>query len=165
MPLLNNLYFKFRHFISHNYPKIYSFCDTKKSLVKFFLAGCLVGLNDLIFLFLFHGIFKLGIVISTSSAFILSFMVSFSLQKFWTFRNYSQRFAISQMILYFLNAFIGLSVNGVLMHYFVNEINIFYLLSQIIVNLILGVYNFFIYKFIIFKIGCYEINCQKEAIE
>jgi putative flippase GtrA len=122
-----------------------------------------VSLIDLIFLFIFHGLFKIGIVVSTSLAFVLSFAVSFTLQKFWTFRNYNQNKAFRQIILYFLNAFVGLSFNGALMHYFVNKIYVFYLLSQIIVNLIIGTYNFFIYKFIIFK-GGYEINCQKEAI-
>jgi len=163
MSLINNLYFKFRNFLLQNYPKIYDFCNTQKSIVKFFLAGCFVGLNDLIFLFIFHGLFKIGIVVATSLAFILSFAVSFTLQKFWTFRNYNQNKAFHQIILYFLNAFVGLSFNGALMHYFVNKIYIFYIFSQIIVNLMIGTYNFFVYKFIIFKNG-YEINCQEKSI-
>lgn len=163
MPLLNNLYFKFRRLLADRLPKFYFFCETKKSIIKFFLAGCFVSLNDLFFLFIFHGLFKIGIVISTSLAFILSFTVSFTLHKFWAFRNYNQGNAIGQIILYFLNAFLVLSVNGFLMHYFVNEIYIWYILSQIIVNLIIGIYNFIIYKFIIFKIDGYEIDCQKET--
>ena len=158
MPHLNNLYFKFRNFLSQHYPKFYSFCDTRKAFVKFMISGCFGIVNDLIFLFIFHGLFKLGIVVSTSLAFGLSFAANFTLQKLWTFRDFNQSKAFSQMFLYSLNVLIGLSANGVLMHYFVYEMGIWYMFSQILVDMILGLYNFIVYKLIIFKKDYHETN-------
>jgi putative flippase GtrA len=163
MPLLNNLFFKFRNFLLNRHPKFYCFCDSRRPIVKFFISGCFGSISDLILLFIFHGIFKLDIVVSTSLAYILSFIVIFTLQKFWTFQNYNQHQAYNQLILYFLNTLVGLALNGFLMHYFVNGLYVWYMFSQLIVNLIIGTYNFIIYKFIIFKIGCYEINRQTET--
>jgi putative flippase GtrA len=133
-------------------------------VIKFFFAGSTAAVIDLLFLFLFHGILKWGLVLSTSLAFILSFAVSFTLQKFWTFRNYSQKRIPVQFVLYIGNAFIGLNINGFLMHVFVNKLNIWYLLAQILVNLIIGVYNFFVYKFIVFRTKTDENNCQQKTI-
>ncbi len=151
MNAINRLYFRFRNFFSRHFPRLYSLCDRRKSVVKFVIAGSMAGLTDLVFLFIFHGLIGWPIVFSTSLAFILAFLVSFNLQKFWTFRNYSQRRVFGQLFLYLFNAFIGLNLNGFLMHLFVNELNIWYLLAQMAVNLILSVYNYIIYRFLIFR--------------
>ncbi len=158
MPHLNRLYFNFRNFLSNRFPKIYCFCDSRKSVVKFLIAGCFAGGTDLILLFFFHGILKWPLVLSTSLAFIFSFIVSFTLQKFWTFRNFSQEKAVGQFILYILNAVIGLNLNGFFMHLLVNEVGIWYILAQIIVNFTIGLYNFFVYKSIVFKVNKDEVN-------
>jgi putative flippase GtrA len=151
MPFINNLYFKFRHYFSRRFPQLYDLCEKRKSVIKFFIAGCFAGGSDLVFLFIFHGIFRWPIVLSTSLAFILSFAISFTMQKFWTFRNYNQDKVFRQLAIYFLNAFLGLNLNGFLMHIFVNEWSVWYILSQIIVNLAIAVWNFIVYKYIVFK--------------
>jgi len=164
MPHINQLYFKFRNYLCLHWPQLYCFCNKRKSVVKFFIAGSMAGGTDLAFLFLFHGIFHWPIVPSTSLAFIFSFLVSFTLQKFWTFRNFSQDKAASQFILYILNAIIGLNLNGYFMHLLVNKVNVWYILAQIIVNLAIGFYNYLIYKSIVFKIGKDEINHEQKTI-
>ncbi|MCX6797928.1 MAG: GtrA family protein, partial [Candidatus Falkowbacteria bacterium] len=114
-------------------------------------AGCFSGGTDLVALFVLHGLFKLELVFSTSVAFVLSFLISFTLQKFWTFRNNNQARLAHQLGLYILTAFIGLNINGASMHVLVNSLGVWYLLAQLIVNLFLGIINFVVYKFIIFK--------------
>ncbi len=164
MPLINNLYFKFRNFLSHNFPKLYCFCDARKSIVKFFISGCLGGGTDLVLLFIFHSLFKFGVVVSSSLAFILSFATIFALQKMWTFRNHHHDKTFNQLIMYFINVLICLSANGFMMHYLVNGIDIWYMLSQVIVNCLLGIYNFIVYKYIIFRKVNYETDCQEKPI-
>jgi len=151
MSLIHDWYHRFRHHFASHYPKSYHFCEERKSVIKFIISGCFAGGSDLIFLYIFHGLFSWGIVFSTSFAFILSFLVSFTLQKFWTFRNYSQDKVVQQLTLYILNAFIGLYLNGYFMHVLVNKYAVWYILSQVIVNLTLAAWNFVVYKFIIFK--------------
>lgn len=95
----------------------------------------------------------------------MSFLFSFSLQKFWTFRNLGfGRFA-GQLALYMFNVFVGLNLNGFLMHLAVNRYDLWYLLSQVMVNVVLGVYNFFVYKFIIFRNEKNEIGREQKTLE
>ena len=151
MSFINRLYEKFRHQFSRRLPRLYDLCERYKSFVKFFIAGCFAGGSDLVFLFVFHGLFHLNIVVSTSLAFILAFVVSFTLQKFWTFRNYSQNRVFRQLAVYLANSFLGLSLNGYFMHLLVNKFGLWYILAQIIVNLTLAVWNYIVYKFIVFR--------------
>jgi putative flippase GtrA len=151
MPIIRTWYNQFRQYFSGQWPAAYNFCDQHKAIIKFVVAGCLAGGTDLVLLFIFHGLGQIDIVWSTSLAFILSFLISFSLQKFWTFRNYGPGQTWRQLLLYILNSFLGLYLNGLGMHLLVNEYLIWYLLAQIIVNLILAAWNFVIYKFVIFR--------------
>lgn len=160
MSLVHQLYAKLRYYFSANFPKIYSLCNEYKSLIKFVVAGCFSGGTDLVLLFAFHGLARIDIVLSTSLAFILSFLVSFTLQKFWTFRNYCQDKVVHQLVLYVINACLGLYLNGLFMHILVNRYAVWYILAQIIVNLAIAVLNFIVYKFVVFKIGENETVSQ-----
>jgi len=151
MAIINKFYESVRGLFYRRWPKTFLYLDSRKSIFKFIIAGCFAGGTDLVALFLFHGIFKLEIVFSTSAAFILSFVVSFTLQKFWTFRNYNSARLVRQIFLYVLTAFIGLNINGAAMHFLVNSLSVWYLLAQVIVNVFLGLVNFVVYKFIIFR--------------
>jgi putative flippase GtrA len=151
MPIINRLYYRFRSFFSKCYPRLFHFCEERKAIIKFFFAGAFAAAVDLIALFIFHGVFHWHIIVATSVAFLLSFLVSFSLQKLWTFRNYSNKRLPRQLVLYLSAAFISLNINAAAMHLLVNNLGVWYLLSQIIVNLCLGVINFFTYKFIVFR--------------
>jgi len=159
MLLINRLYFKFRSFFSRRHPDLYDFCNCHKSIIKFIISGGTAASTNLALLFFFHGLFKWDLIFSTSLAFALSFLVSFTLQKFWTFRNYRQDKVAGQLLIYLLNAFIGLNLNGWLMYTLVNKYAVWYLLAQIIVSLIIGFWNFLVYKFIIFKTDKDEIAC------
>ncbi len=124
--------------------------------MKFFIAGLFSGATDLIVLFILHQLLGVDIIFATSFAFVAAFMISFSLQKLWTFRNYNHKRLPRQLVLYLLNAFINMSLNAFAMHYLVNNLEIWYLLAQIMVNLVLGIFNFINYKFVIFKEDCHE---------
>ncbi|MDD2680742.1 MAG: GtrA family protein [Patescibacteria group bacterium] len=150
MSLINSLYLRFGRFLQNKHARIFNVCEKRKSVVKFFISGSLASVVDLLALYLFHGVFRWEIVLSTSLAFLFSFMVSFSLQKFWTFRDYSNKRLPHQLVLYIGAAFISLNLNALAMHVLVNNWQIWYLLSQIVVNLFLGVINFFTYKYIVF---------------
>ena len=164
MNLLDSTYKKVCQLIGKRFPKIYCRCAKHSAFAKFFVAGGIASVTDLFFLFLFHGLFNLSIVVSTSIAFLLSFLVSFYLQRVWTFDSKEEKKMPRELTLYMLNAFLSLNINGFGMHLLVNNMGIWYLLSQIIVNIILGLLNFFIYKFIIFRHDD-EINCEQEPLE
>ena len=163
MTLLNSFYQKFGWLVKKISPKLYCRFFEKTSLAKFFISGGIAGSIDLIFLFLFHGVLGLGVVISTSIAFLISFFASFYLQRVWTFDSKENKKVPRELVLYMLNAFLSLNINGLSMHFLATRLQIWYLLSQIIVNVVLGMLNFFIYKFIIFRHDD-EINCEQEQV-
>ena len=131
-------------------PRLYGLLCRYRSLAKFVVSGVSAATVDILLLYIFHGVFHLNIIFSTSAAFILSFFVSFYLQKFWTFSNPCKKHLYRQMFFYMLVAFINLNINGYLMHLLVEQYHIYYILSQIIVGASIGLESFVIYKFIIF---------------
>lgn len=152
MAFINNLYRRFRYKFTTAWPNLFAYCNRHKSIIKFFITGSLSGSMDLLTLFVLHQLLGKNIIISTSVAFIVAFLISFSIQKLWTFRNHSQNKLARQLVLYIINAFISLGLNGLAMHYLVVNLELWYLLAQIIVNLFLGLINFITYKYIIFRV-------------
>jgi putative flippase GtrA len=160
MSIINHLYYRVRILLASSYPHLFNFFEKRKAFVKFFIAGTFSGTVDLILLF----IFLWDIIFSTSAAFILTFLVSFSLQKLWTFRNYSRKRLPRQLTLYLAGAFLNLNLNALAMHFLVNNLGVWYLLAQFAVNLILGFLNFLNYKFIVFKKDCHENKSFQKSV-
>lgn len=164
MPVLNSFYCHLGRFVKKISPHIYVRFFEKSSFAKFFISGAIAGSIDLTLLFVFHGILHWGVVISTTLAFLMSFMFSFYLQRVWTFDSKDGKKVPRELVLYMLNAFLSLNINGFGMHFLSVELSVWYLLSQIIVNIFLGTLNFYIYKFIIFRHDD-ETNCEQEPLK
>jgi hypothetical protein len=64
-----------------------------------------------------------------------------------------------QLVLYMLNAFLSMNINGFGMHFLTITLGVWYLFSQLAVNAVLGILNFYIYKFIIFR-NDDEVICE-----
>jgi glycosyltransferase involved in cell wall biosynthesis/putative flippase GtrA len=106
-------------------------------------------------------------VLSSSFAFLIAYFVSFSLQKFWTFRDNGRGKIRQQMSLYFIVGVINLLLNGSGMYLLVDKLGVMYLLAQIIMGAILGFSSFVIYRFVIFekrKIGEKKLRGNKKRI-
>lgn len=144
-------YSRFCNFFSGRCPRLCRFCRNHQAVLKFIISGGSAAGVNIALLFVLHGIFKLELIFSTSAAFIISFLVSFTLQKFWAFRNFRRDGLAGQLFLYALNAAVGLYLNGLFMHLLVSRAGVWYLLSQVIVSAALAFWNFAVYKFIIFR--------------
>jgi putative flippase GtrA len=151
MPFLHNFYAKLRIIVSSNFPRSSRFLGRQNSLIKCLVAGGVATIIDLILLFFFHGLMNIQIVSATTMAFVCSFLFSFMLQKFWTFQNHNREQTSSQLFLYVLNIMFTLYLNGLFMHLLVNNFSVWYLLAQVLVNIVIGLWNWVIYKFIIFR--------------
>ncbi len=163
MPYISGCYQKFRQVFARYFPGVYGIFERRKKIIKFFIAGGISGGVDLVALHVFHSWLEWGIVLSTSAAFVVAFLVSFTLQKFWTFRDNSQDRIAGQLGMYLINGLIGLYLNGFLMHLLVSGYGVWYIAAQIVVNLIIAIQNFIVYKFIVFK-KRHEIVSQKKKI-
>lgn len=121
--------------------------------IRFCIAGGLAFTVNIGVLYTLTDILRVYYLISTVGAFLVSLAVSFTLQKFWTFKDHSRDHLHIQMPLYFGMQLGSVSVNAALMYVFVEYLHIWYVFSQVIISLALAVVVFFINKGYIFKQG------------
>lgn len=119
-------------------------------MIKYTLAGGVATIANLISLYIFHDLFEIKIVIATSLSFMVAFIVSFFLQKFWTFKN-KQRSYIKQISYYLIINLVNFFANASLMVWLVNHLRVNYIISQILVSGGLGITSYLLYKYLVFK--------------
>ncbi|BFD25071.1 MAG: GtrA family protein [Candidatus Parcubacteria bacterium] len=141
------------------FPRLYAHVIKDDKLARFLVSSMVVGLTSIVFLFIFYDLVKLSLELSTALAFILAFFVSFFIHRGWTFGTRRQGVS-KQMIAYFFNTLIILSLNIILVQWLTNFFGVWHLLSQLIANVTLGLYNFLMSKFVIFKNKDNEANNQ-----
>jgi len=119
--------------------------------VRFVLAGAFAFTVNLVALYFFTDIIGIYYLISTVLAFLISFSVSFTLQKFWTFKDPSRDRLHIQLPLYLGMQLTNVTLNVALMYTFVEYLHIWYLFSQAFISLGLATVIFFINKKYIFR--------------
>jgi len=123
----------------------------------YLVSGGTAFLVNISLLALFVEAFHLWYLIATSLAFMLAFFVSFTMQKFLTFREHSTDRVHRQMGAYLLIALCNLCANGGLMYIAVEFVGIHYLVAQVIVTAAIAAYSFFLYKYLIFERRAQEV--------
>ncbi len=83
---------------------------------------------------------------STTIGFVVAFLVSFSLQKLWTFKDSRIHVAVRQLALFLSAALAGLFFNALCMYVLVEYAGIWYLLAQVISSGALATISFFVYS-------------------
>ncbi len=120
-------------------------------VVRFFIAGGSAAATNLTVFYVCTTVFTVYYIWASIIAYALAFFVSFTLQKFWTFRD-SSLFAINKQVLtYFLVSFFNLVVNTILIYTLVEFGNFVPLYAQTLVILLIATWSFFVYNFFIFK--------------
>jgi putative flippase GtrA len=126
------------------------------------ISGATATVVDLTLLYFFHGFWQIGLILSSSMAFISAFGVSFYLQKFWTFRNKNTEKIPRQLLIYIFVATTNLFLNAFIVHTAVREFHIFYLLAQLLSTIFLSIWSFLMNKFVIFERGYREKRLKKK---
>ena len=96
-------------------------------------------------------IFHVWYVVSSIIAFTITFLVSFSMQKFWTFREKTISRIPVQGSLSLMLGGLNFVLNVILIYILVDFLHISYLIAQVIIYAFFGALDFFIYKLVIFK--------------
>ncbi|MFA6459165.1 MAG: GtrA family protein [Candidatus Paceibacterota bacterium] len=123
----------------------------KMKIARYVISGGTAAVTDLAFLYLFTDILHIWYLVSTVFAFIIAFCVSFTLQKYWTFRDHSSDGVGAQGALYFTVSVINLAVNTGLMYLLTDIFGSHYMISQIIAAGCIAIVSFFVYQKLIFK--------------
>jgi glycosyltransferase involved in cell wall biosynthesis/putative flippase GtrA len=129
---------------------LFKLINKYKTIVKFAFSGAAATVIHFLLLFVLTDVFQVWYIISTIVGYIGGFFVSFTLQKFWTFRDRSRRWR-QQVFLYFLVSLTGLGANVAMMYVLVDNLRVWYLLAQLITVCFIAIGNFIVYRLIIFK--------------
>jgi len=117
-------------------------------LLRYGISGASATFTHISLLYLFTDICRIYYLVATSMAFVCAFFVSFSLQKYWTFRNKDNTKVKKQMGLFLFIAITNLCLNALGMKTMVDFVGVNHLISQAIVSLGIAAWSFFAYSFI-----------------
>lgn len=134
--LFKNLYFG----IENSYP-------SHMKVFRYIVSGGMATLTNLFFLYIFTDLFGVWYLLSAVFSYIISFAVSFTMQKYWTFQDDSNDKIKSQAIIYVIVTSANLALNTFLIYLFVEQ-GLHYLFAQVLSSIIIAVESFFVYRFL-----------------
>jgi putative flippase GtrA/SAM-dependent methyltransferase len=120
-------------------------------IIRFIISGSIGAATDLLLLWFLTRIVGIWYLTSAVIAFVLSFIVSFFLQKLWTFKNREMGKIHIQASAYLLITLCNLCINTLLMYSFVQYFSFHYLIAQIFASVIVAIESFFAYRELVFK--------------
>ena len=120
-------------------------------LVRYLFSGTTAALVLLGVLHLLVSVFGFYYLFASGIAFSISFCVSFTLQKFFTFQDHDIERMHIQAGLYLLVFACNIALNTALMYTFVEGFDISYLISQVMTGGIIALGSYFVYRHVIFK--------------
>lgn len=144
-------YQKIRNRFKRHVPfMLYNNAFRHRQILKFLIAG---GASTFVDIFIYTAlVYLVGLwyIASSIFSFAIAFCVSFSLQKFWTFREKSTERMMKQTYLYFFTAIVNLGISTMLIYLFVDYVHVHKFLSKIFANIIVATESFFIFRYFIF---------------
>src|SRR3989344_6329895 len=135
---------------------------TSKKAVRYIISGGTAAFVSLALLYLLTDVFGFWYLLSSAIAFIFAFIVSFTLQKFWTFQDKQSRAVGKQLVFYFGTALSGLALNSFLLYTLVELFGLWYMLAQAFSIGVVAIATFFIYQNIVFNQG--EASKEKHIL-
>lgn len=119
--------------------------------LKYILVGLLATGLDFSFLYILVEYFHLYYLLSALISMSILLLVSFALNKFWTFQNYEDKY-IQQFGKYCLSHLIALTVNLSIMIMLVEGLKFWYMYAKVFATAGAAITNFlFVRKFIFFN--------------
>ena len=120
-------------------------------VARFGISGVTALATNIAVLYVLNSIAGLWYLAASVIGFLAGFAVSFTLQKFWTFRDHSTDKIATQAVRYFLIVLFNLGLNTILVYLFVEYVRLLPIIAQIIAALIIAIEGFFAYRFLVFS--------------
>ena len=118
---------------------------------RYIISGGTSAFVDLVALYVFNTLLRIHYLLAATLAFAIAFFVSFTLHKFWTFRDRQRGDTRVQIIIYLCTSLFGLSLNTLCMYIFVSHFHIMVLLSQVFAGALVASGTFFLSREFVFK--------------
>lgn len=120
-------------------------------IIRYIFAGGVATGSNLVALFILVNYFKLWYLAGTIFSFCFAVVISYLLQKFFVFKNYSKENIPKQFLIFLAYNIVMLVLNTLLMYFFVDIIKIWYLLAQALSAIIIACINYIYFNKIVFK--------------
>jgi len=121
-----------------------------KKIVKYIISGGSAAFVQIGLLYTLTEYTHLHYVLSAIIAFTLAILVSFTLQKFWTFQSSEMSNVRGQIFLYLTVTLCNGALNIALLYSLVEWLHLWYIFAEILVAVVLAIATFFIYKNFVF---------------
>ena len=119
-------------------------------MIRFIISGGSAAAVHFALLYFLTDALSIWYLLSTTIAFVAAFTVSFTLQKFWTFRDRASNRVHVQIVWYLAVALGNLGLNTIGMYVLVNRLELWYIFAQGLTTATLAVESFFVYRYLIF---------------
>lgn len=119
-------------------------------IVRYIISGGTSAAVNLSLLYLFTSVFHIWYIYSAIIATSVALIVSFTLQKLWTFQNFSTDRVHVQFPMHATLALSNIALNAALLFAFVEWLHLWYLAAQVVVGAFLACVNYSVYKKLIF---------------
>ena len=123
--------------------------DNIQQFLKYGVTGGLAFILEYSTFYILSSIIGLWYIWSNSIAMIFGFAISFTLNRYWSFKSTAN--PIKQLIKYGILFLVNLGISNLLMMLFIDVFDMKSMISKFITISILICWNFVIYKKIIFK--------------
>jgi len=133
---------------------------TKHLIVRFVLSGGISAAVNVGILSVLYYIFGVFYITASIVAFMVAFLFSMTLQKFWTFKDKSLNGLHWQTGKYLATSIFGLGINTFFLYIFVDHFNLYVFVGQILAGLITGICTFFLSSDYVFhnKSSLFEVK-------
>lgn len=151
LDLYNNLKSFWWRSIRFVHPKLFDIVYRYRIFLKYVISGGTAAAVNMISLTVFVEVFDIHYLKASAFAFMLGFLSSFVLQKFFTFGDTRIKLVHVQLVMYLFIALINLGLNTVLVYSFVEYAGFWYLFSQFLSSNLIAFESYFLYKRFVFK--------------
>ena len=123
---------------------------TQNRVFRYLVSGGIATTTGLILLYTFTEWLGLWYLFSAILAFIVTFFVSFTLQKFWVFKETSKDRIIMQGGAFLTIAIVNLGINTLGMFVLVSKLHVWYMLAEVLVLAFIATENYFLQRNLVF---------------
>lgn len=123
-----------------------------RKIVKFLISGGSATLANILTLYVLKGIFGVWYLLASAISFSVSFLLSFTLQKFWTFEKKDIDVVHKELMLALMVALGNLGINTLLMYTFVDHFHLHYIFAQLCTSALIACETYVLYQKLIFAV-------------
>ena len=111
-------------------------------IIKFIIVGGIATIIDFICLYIFKEYLSIDVILANTLSFIISVIYNYIASITLVFDINKNKNKKLKFVLFIIFSVIGLIINNTLIYILTSTLNIYYLLSKVIVTLIVMIFNF-----------------------